>query len=347
MEEIIKKIRISFIHIGFWLLYLFLLFIVLKFMTHGSGNADMNLVRGIFIWFLFLPAVCSYVLYYWLVFKYYLKSKNVGKSFITGFLVSIVNAAIFTFLLELHIRSNFTSQRISSVTFELFLFNVFLCTVVGSIAFILRTFHEWFKDQKLKDSLREQNHKMELKMLKAQLDPHFLFNSLNNIDVLIQKNPTKASNYLNKLSDLLRYTLNPKKVGKVSLNDEIEYIKNYIDLQKIRSAKKDLVEFTIVGGINHMKVHSMLFIPFIENAFKYHQYSNKEAKIHIQIEVVANEITFKCSNHIAKETVGLKSFKLGNELINKRLELLYPNQYELDVDRNKEVYQVKLQLSCF
>lgn len=313
-------------------------------MIQAGVKTDKAIIGEIFLWFLFLPALLAYVLFYRVVFLLYLKYRSILRSLTIGLTLSILVAVTFTLFLELRIGTEINAQRVKGVMFELFLFNVFLCMVVGSIAFILRVFHEWFKDQKFKEELMIQNHNMELKVIKSQLDPHFLFNSLNNIDVLIQQNASKASDYLNRLSTLLRYTLNPSKSGMVRLVEEVEYIKNYISLQKIRSSKADLVQFTVKGDLDQKQLYSMLFIPFIENAFKHHQYTDESAQILIQLEVQPEAILFTCSNHISKKTSNTPSFQLGNKLVQKRLHLLYPNQHELNFSIDDNIYLVKLQL---
>ncbi len=342
MEKLKKGIRIGIIHIGFWLLYLFLLFMIFNFMMMGKVSPDRDLVDTIFTWYLLLPAIASYIAYYWLVFSTYTR-----KSALKALLVAALSSAVIAFItllgLEIQLKSEVSAERIKNVLISMYVFEAFLCTVVGSIAFIIRTFGEWFKDQKLKRELKEKNHKMELEVVKAQLDPHFLFNSLNNIDVLIQKDANKASEYLNMLSDLLRYTLNPSKAERVSLSTEVEYIKKYIHLQKIRSSNKSLVDFETKGDLENKKIPPLLFIPFLENAFKYHQYSDKDSKIVISLKVDEGRIGFECSNKISEEGVNqFSSFKIGNDLIGKRLNLLYPESHELNISDDNGIYQVSL-----
>ena len=315
----------------------------MNFMIQGRINQDKDFLNRLFTWFLILPAIASYIVYYWLVFKTFIRNNAITKTIITAAAASLLIALVFIVGLEIQIGSDFSIDRLKSVTLSLYIFEVFLCTVVGSIAFIIRTFDEWFSDQKLKRELMEKNHKMELEIVKAQLDPHFLFNSLNNIDVLILKDTNKASEYLNMLSDLLRYTLNPAKKERVSLAIEIEYIKKYIHLQRIRSSNKDLVEFDVKGSLDQKEIPLFLFIPFLENAFKHHQYSDHKSKISVSINVNENEIQFNCSNKISKEeNEQFSSFKIGNELIKKRLDLLYPKKHELKVSEDNGIYHVSL-----
>lgn len=346
MKQLKSTLRIGFIHAGFWFLYLFLLFIIMNFMIQGKINQDLELIRTIFTWFLVLPAITSYITFYWLVFKVYTEYEGFNKAIFVGASSSILIALVYTFILEFHLDVEFTLNRLKSVTSSLYIFEVFLCTVVGSIAFIIRTFGEWFKDQKLKKELVEKSHRMELEAVKAQLDPHFLFNSLNNIDVLILKNPHQASEYLNKLSDLLRYTLNPSNTDKVNLDQEIDHLRKYIDLQKIRSNNQGLVDFQLIGDVQNIEVPSFIFLPFIENAFKYHQHSDANSTISIRFEVQGGKIVFSCSNKIAQDSShSFTSFQLGNEIIKRRLDLIYAEHHQLIIDQHDGIYKVTLELN--
>jgi len=343
MKQLTKGIRITFIHLGFWALYAFLLFLIFNFMIHGGMDKHHELYLTIFTWFLILPAIASYIVYYAIVFQVFVKTNKIGKAVLAALISSLLIALVFTLALEVNIESKLTFERIKSVSLSLYVFEVFLCTVVGSIAFVIRTFHEWFNDQQLKRELTAKNKEMELEIVKAQLNPHFLFNSLNNIDVLIVKAPEKASEYLNKLSELLRYTLNPEGKDKISLTTEVEYIQKYIELQSIRSSNEDLVEWDVKGQIEGYQIPPFMFIPFLENAFKYHQYSNKTAKIKIGILAKEDQIYFSCSNKISEEKMeSVSSFQIGNELIRKRLQLLYPDKHSLEISKDSGIYKVSL-----
>ena len=113
--------------------------------------------------------------------------------------------------------------------------------VNGIIGLVIRGFISWFNDIKIKESLSQKNFEMELNLIKSQINPHFLFNTLNNIDVLIEKDPPKASLYFNKLSAIMRFMLYETKTDKIPLAKELDYITQYIDLQKIRHANPDFV----------------------------------------------------------------------------------------------------------
>ncbi|HTF28415.1 MAG TPA: histidine kinase, partial [Flavitalea sp.] len=141
--------------------------------------------------------------------------------------------------------------------------------ISGVVALVIKGFVTWVTEIKLKKALQEKNHEMEMALIKSKLDPHLLFNTINNIDALIIKDAVEASNYLNKLSDIMRFMLYETMADKILLSQEIEYIEKYIALQKIRTANLNYVHFEVFGIIGNRFIAPMVFIPFIENAFKH------------------------------------------------------------------------------
>jgi LytS/YehU family sensor histidine kinase len=185
-----------------------------------------------------------------------------------------------------------------------------------------------------------------LLLIKAQLNPHFLFNTINNIDVLILKDPEKASLYLNKLSDILRFMLYETRQEEILLSQELGYIEKYIELQRIRTSNSNFVSCTITGDPGERTIASMLFIPFIENAFKYAENKKTDRAIEIEIRIEPERIVFECRNElIVREQRAPETGGLGNELIRKRLELLYAGRHSLDIQNTNNTYLVHLEVS--
>ncbi|MCY1526552.1 Sensor histidine kinase BtsS [compost metagenome] len=218
--------------------------------------------------------------------------------------------------------------------------------ICGIAALVIKGFITWFNEIKLKALLKEQNHEMELALVKSQLDPHLLFNTINNIDALILKNQQQASEYLNKLSDIMRFMLYETKSEEIFLSKEIEYIEKYIALQKIRTNNADYIHFTVTGKIGIKKVAPMIFIPFIENAFKH--VNNKKVKNAISISIFIREHNLQliCENkYDLKFAVKNPHSGLGNELIAKRLQLIYPDKHVLEVYKKDDIYSVNLTIN--
>jgi len=215
--------------------------------------------------------------------------------------------------------------------------------ICGIVALVIKGFVTWFNEIKLKEALKEKNYEMEMALIKSQLDPHLLFNTINNIDALILKDRVAASDYLNKLSDIMRFMLYETKPIQILLSKEIEYIEKYIALQKIRTSNSDYVHLTITGNIGSKQIAPMIFIPFIENAFKHANNKKLENAISIEISVMAQKIQFRCENKFdSKPSARLPDSGLGNELIQKRLNLIYAEKHMLEVTKTEELYSVNL-----
>ena len=183
----------------------------------------------------------------------------------------------------------------------------------------------------------------ELALLKSQISPHFLFNTLNNIDVLITKDPEKASVYMKKLSDILRFMLYETKDELIPMSIELEYIKKYIELQKIRTSNDSFVSFNINGKGDELNIAPMIFIPFIENAFKHTSNKKTVDAIIIQFDFSGDSIKFRCENYKNRNNALIqKQSGLGINLIKQRLNLLYKDRYILKVEDSDEKYIVSL-----
>ncbi len=228
---------------------------------------------------------------------------------------------------------------VSGIAVLLFL----IALVNGVMGFVLKGFVTWYSDLKLMEELNKKNYEMELALVKNQINPHFLFNTINNIDVLIMKDAAQASAYLNKLSDIMRFMLYETKTEKIPLSKELTYIEKYIDLQKIRTSNTNYVNYKVEGDADDLLIAPMLFIPFIENAFKHAENKKLDNAVNIKINISKEMITFECENKFNEGASNNdEQSGLGNELIAKRLQLLYPNKHTLDVSNKNQTYYVKL-----
>jgi LytS/YehU family sensor histidine kinase len=222
-------------------------------------------------------------------------------------------------------------------------FGALISLIHGILGLFMRAFFDWFNLRKEKDALKEQNHQIEMELVKAQLNPHFLFNSLNNIDILIHKDQEKASNYLNKLSDILRYMLFDTKAEMMTLETEFQFIEKYVSLHQLRAANPDYV--TLQNNVNEQqgKVASLVFIPYIENAFKYSSSYKEGNAIQIALNKQGSQLHFSCKNRInVKQTDLTNTNGLGNELLKKRLDLIYKDQYTLDIHQENGYFCIDL-----
>lgn len=197
-----------------------------------------------------------------------------------------------------------------------------------------------------KSQLEKQNLKSELALLRSQINPHFLFNTLNNMHSFTHTDPDKTAFSIIKLSEIMRYMLNEAGTEKVLLVDEIEYIKSYIALQNIRFSEKEYVLFEIEGEPEGIMVAPMIFIPFVENAFKHGDKRQKAPGIKILLTMSKEEIFFEVVNLKRKitsnEIEGKSGF--GQENLRRRLELAYPDSFKLDIEDNGVEYTTRLKI---
>jgi two-component system, LytTR family, sensor kinase len=222
-----------------------------------------------------------------------------------------------------------------------FVFYLFFSFVGG----LFWAFFKWLEQNKQRDNLEKENLKSELTLLKYQINPHFLFNTLNNVDSLMHEDVRKASTALNKLSEIMRYMIYDSEKETVSLKEELAYIESYISLQKLRIINDNKISFNITGDISNIKIAPMLFITFVENAFKHSSLKKTDNSIIIKLDVLENQVNFSCINSLSSSPAEKdESRGIGLELIKKRLELIYPKAYELKIDKTEQSFAVYLKI---
>lgn len=223
----------------------------------------------------------------------------------------------------------------------------FRITLITSVYAILIKFAiDWFEAQKLRAEMVNQTQASELALLRSQVNPHFLFNTLNNIYSLVYKKSDDAPEAVMKLSSIMRYVLYDANTDMVLLEKEVEYLNSFIELQKLRSHQVDFVEFTVRGDLSGKRIPPMLLIPFVENAFKHGSKNVPHPGIRILLETDPSSIRFEVTNHV-KRTGTVQKDKVGGIGLNnirRRLELLYNGRYSLGVDEQDELYHIKLVL---
>lgn len=218
-----------------------------------------------------------------------------------------------------------------------FMINLFMFSIVAVI--ILWIFEHW----KSLQTLKEEKVKAELRLLKTQVNPHFLFNTLNNLYGLTVEKSDDAPKLVLKLSDLLRYTIYHGEKEVVLLEQEIHYLENYIELQKIRYHKNVDIKFDCKFD-NTIKIAPLLFIILVENAFKHGvELLTEDAYVYIHLETIKNSIKFEVENNFKLCNPQIKK-GIGLENLTNRLQLMYSNKYNLDIEKKNNVYNVKLEI---
>lgn len=341
-----SRVLATTLQVGYWLMYTALLF--LFFLLLNAQRAPTLSLHNYASWALLMlisaviPGAIAFYFAYLFAFNRFLHTKKIKQLVASSLLASFFSALVGSLLATVVISSSFWEVDGYSGA-------VFVLTILSLIALInfimglvIKGFVTWYDELQWKEELNRRNYEMELSLIKSQLDPHFLFNTINNIDVLISSDGKKASVYLNKLSEIMRFMLYETKTTQVPLTSELSYVEKYIDLQKIRTTHPENIRYSVESHAQGWVIEPMLFIPFIENAFKH--FSN-EGMIDVQFVILSNSIRFKCINtydfHTGESKQGVG---LGKELIERRLKLLYPDHHELDVTVDQNKYLVKLNL---
>ncbi len=217
-------------------------------------------------------------------------------------------------------------------------------TTIMAMAFAIKLFKNYIANQQRVNELETTGLKTELEYLKNQINPHFLFNSLNNIYVQSRKRPTEVPNSILQLSDLLRYQLYDCSNEKVPLKSEISYVNNYLQLDALRKSNAQ-IDFNVEGNPNGQQVAPFLFIPFVENAIKHGMSLENESFIHINFEIEKEQVKFRVKNSKPEKPIPSKDGGIGLVNVQRRLDLLYPNKHELKISDQKTDYEIELTLS--
>lgn len=224
-------------------------------------------------------------------------------------------------------------------TFSFVLITLLLFALSTSIRLVI----EWHKKEKERVIIASHKINSELSFLKAQLNPHFLFNSLNSIYSLAYKKSDDATTAIITLSELMRYMIYEANENLVSLEKEIEYLKNYVSLQLLRLKDSSGVRININGELDY-KIEPLLLITFIENAFKYGTDYKGKTDIRIKIIIKNHQLHLYTYNLISFSKVKTENSGIGLTNIKNRLNLLYPNNHQLTITESKQAYEVNLTL---
>jgi two-component system sensor histidine kinase AlgZ len=193
--------------------------------------------------------------------------------------------------------------------------------------------------------LKNEKMKAELMLLKSQVSPHFFFNMLNNLYGLVAKDPRKAQELILKLSDMMRYSIYEGEKESVTLKEEADYLKNYIELHKMRYHKSIAVHFNCEIGEN-CKVTPLLFIILLENSFKHGvEHLRENAWVKVDMYSFKNEIRFTVENNFDGSEMTESNSGIGLENLKRRLELVYPEKHRLSFSITENVYRAQLILN--
>ena len=325
------------IHVLVWVAFLL---VPLIFIESATGRERFMLMG----WFQqILMAAYFYYNFLYLI-PHFLLRKKIWPYFLMLLLgllaISSVNV-IFAFatsgLIEHHHPFNF---------WRTFFIPFYPAMMAFALSSAVRITMEWFKNERQKKEMEAEKLASELAFLKSQVNPHFLFNILNNICSLARKKSDETENAIIKLSQIMRYMLQDSKDEKVSLEKEVEYLQSYIELQRLRLPEVVIIDFTTEGRPELFSIEPLLLIPFVENAFKHGVSYQDISEIKIRLICRGQAISFSVANHIAKHRdVGIEQGSgIGLKNVTRRLELLYPGKHQLHISDTGNQYNVQLDI---
>jgi sensor histidine kinase YesM len=337
-------------HFAFWLAVFLYHFIRISFL-YAPGHFLENvpsIAEGALIWGVLFNIICSYTVVYYLVPIFFVKRKYI--------LFSISILLLLICYIALGIVNNFINKQMTGAIglvqqdpISSFI-KPSLIRVLGNPPLIcllllsLKKIKDWFLKRSENKMLARENSNAELQLLKAQIHPHFLFNTLNNIYFFTLSEPLKAKKLVGKLENLLYYMINECNVAAVPLSKEISMIHDYFELEKVRYDNLD-IELKITGDGTGKMIAPLLMIPFIENSFK-HGTSKvlREPWIKLFLQIDTNMLHFTLANNKPTDIGEMKNAGIGLNNVKKRLALLHPKNHYLNIEPTPNSFTVNMQI---
>ncbi len=357
-----------FLHIAFWVLLIVILNSSILGLEWGLFSQELGTFLQPLLYGMTINATLFYINSYKIIPSFLNKKKY--KAFWIWSLVLLVGFTFLEIVLDVIYISNSEvlrniegyelnfkslSHNASPLDIIIFVSSTFLINIFyWALAFLYRFPKDWNKNERLKQQLIQDKLTAELDFLKAQINPHFLFNGINSVYHLIGENDEIAKNVLLQFSELLRYQLYECKGELILLQKELNYVNNYILLEEVRKGedatiRKNLPNLDDITNCNSLKIAPLLLTPFLENAFKYLSLFSEKEKNIIAVEIkikddmflfhVKNSIDVSAINHQNKKNSGI-----GLENVKRRLKLLYPEKHTLEIKKENECFIVNLAL---
>jgi len=328
-----------FLHVIFWILIMsFLLFV-----AHSDVKFSSKDIVIIFVVYPIISVTLFYLNYLYLI-PTYLNKKRYGL-YALSIVITIVVYALGKYGVALFFKENIL-HRVKG--HDIGFWTYFISAIFTNILFlflsaVLKFTADWFINERVQRDLENQRLSAELAFLKSQINPHFLFNSLNSIYSLAYQRSETTPEAILKLSEIMRYMLYECNDDRVDLAKELQYLHNYIDLQKIRFGEKAFINFKVEGVIDTQQIVPLILIAFIENAFKHGVANDPSTPIVISIDVNATNLQFYIQNkkHMNNRD---QSGGIGLNNVRRRLNLLYPNKFILNINDEIQTYTCELSL---
>jgi len=347
-----RKIIVS-LHVMAWVF----LIIIPLYLTNAFGGDDPHQIIQFYIHFL-SAGIIFYLGYLWLVPKYFLQEKKIT------YLIILIGLTLITYFLTVYINDYILFDPVKESKFweamnkatgkdihfrppmKAFGFynHILTSALISGFAIGLGVMDRLKQNEKRQKELEKEKLNSELAFLKNQISPHFFFNTLNNIYSLIGIDGPIAQESVLKLSKLMRYLLYESDQGETLISKEISFMNNYIDLMKLRLSPRVDLNIDFPTEFPDFSFPPLLFVPFIENAFKHGVNSRERSFIDLTLNIEEDKIRFSAWNSIGKGRVFENNLHtgIGLENVQKRLGLLFPGRYDLKIDQDETIFRVEL-----
>lgn len=337
------------LHILFWAVP-----ILLMIFTIGSRLPEAKIGEispMLFVWVNFglygIVNVSIFYLVLYLIIPYTLNKKKY-LLFIFYCFITIAVYALIKFLIASSFKGMYLRVGPGGAFIEQSFYRYISITILPSgvmifLAVLFKLLNDWFVNDTIQTELKNEKMQAELQFLKSQINPHFLFNSLNNIYALAYKKSDEAPDAILKLSEIMRYMLIENDDNKVLLADELKYLNSYIDIHKLRYKEQLNIDFQITGQVSQQRIMPLLLISFIENIFKHGIVNQADSRVLIRLDVDDERMVFYAKNKISHRNKDEVS-GVGLTNIFRRLELMYQGRYQLEYSTISDHFEITLSL---
>jgi two-component system LytT family sensor kinase len=328
-----KKITLVLVHLLLWVFLYAVLFVVLNLFISASRVEwilSVQIVRITALMLLPMVMIPFYAFYFLYIKLINSTNKWLWHSIALGML--LLMPLIYLVVDEQPITKSLYHN--SLLVFGLF----------SLLGFLFRGFINGISDRQIKNELQRKQLESELTYLKAQLNPHFLFNTLNNIDSLIDCDPALASKSLINLSDIMRYMIYDSTENLVTLQRELDYLAKVINLNRLRHKSDKLIEFQVSGDASSYQIPPLLLLPIIENIFKHQSTKYSDEAILITLTIDSGALSLSCTNPYDETAKRVPGGGFGLQTLQRRLALLFPGQYNFEVEVVAPIFKVSLRI---
>lgn len=339
-----KRSTLILIHIAFWTVASLIPHIILLAYSPGMST-ELIIYQSI--------TQLYYVIVFYLIYFFVSPASISSARQLTTVIIAFGASVVFLFFLKLgkvamiDSRFSLNLREYGIYSAGHYASDILYIIFYSAFAILIKLLVKWYDERKTAQEKLIRDHQFELELLKAQLNPHFFFNTLNNIYSLVLKKSDEAPAALMKLSDIMRYMLYDSRAQKVPLLKELEYLDDYIELQKLRFSDPGYIDYSVTGDLEGHEIPPMMLLSFVENAFKHGKKRVTNPGITIRVEAGEKVLDFMVTNYIVEESADSTGRSgIGMNNIKRRLELLYNNCHELTITNRDGKYTVNLKIYC-